>query len=97
MDYLIYRKSSTRKELSVEFNVSVNTIVRDIEYISSFAPIYTRQGNHGGIFILPQFRSYNNYLTDKEEQCIERAMESASENDKYILEGIKIRFSRNAE
>ena len=81
----------------VEFRVSINTIVRDIDYISSFAPVYTKQGHNGGVFILPQYRSYKNYLTDKEEQCIERLMKTASEDDKYILEGIKIRFSKNAK
>ena len=97
LDYLSYRKSSTIKALSVEFCVSINTIVRDIDYISSFAPVYTKQGHNGGVFILPQYRSYKNYLTDKEEQCIERLMKTASEDDKYILEGIRIRFSKNAE
>ena len=97
LDFLIYRKSSTRRELSEEFNVSVNTIVRDIEYISSFAPIYTKQRNNGGIFILPQFRSYKNYLTEKEEKCLEKVMDSVSKDDKYILQGIIIRFSRYDE
>ena len=81
----------------MEFRVSINTIVRDMDYISSIAPVYTKQGHNGGVFILPRYRSYKNYLTDKEEQCIEGVMESASEEDKYTLEGIKIRFSKNAK
>ena len=97
LDYLNYRKSSTIKALSVEFRVSINTIVRDMDYISSIAPVYTKQGHNGGVFIRPRYRSYKNYLTDKEEQCIEGVMESASEEDKYTLEGIEIRFSKNAK
>ena len=39
LDFLAVHKQSTRKELSEIFSVSVNTIVRDLEFISSFAPI----------------------------------------------------------
>jgi predicted DNA-binding transcriptional regulator YafY len=50
-------KQATIRELKEEFQVSKNTIVRDIEFISSIAPIYTKQGNGGGIYILLEYRS----------------------------------------
>ena len=52
LEYLIFNKKTTRKELSEMFGVCVNTIVNDIDFISSIAPIYTKQGNGGGIYIL---------------------------------------------
>lgn len=39
IDYLIVNKQSTYIELAAEFNVTVGTIGRDIEYLSTVAPI----------------------------------------------------------
>lgn len=97
LDFLIAKKQSTRTELSIRFNVSKNTITRDIDYISSYAPIYTKQGNQGGIYILPEYRSYKNYLSDKEEKCLCALMNMVNQEYKQILEEIVIKFARNAE
>ena len=45
LDYLTLKKQTTRPELAVEFDVSVDTIDRDIVYLSNIAPIYTKQGS----------------------------------------------------
>ncbi len=45
LEYLVIKKQSTRKELAVKFSVSLNTISRDIEYLSRCAPIYTTEVN----------------------------------------------------
>ena len=79
----------------IEFQVSKNTIVRDIEFISSIAPIYTKQGNGGGIYILPEFRSYKNYLTDTEENFLYDMMLKVSNEEKRILCGIITKFTKN--
>ena len=52
LQILLLNKKTTRQKLSDEFQVSINTIVRDIEFISRIATIYTKQGNGGGIYIL---------------------------------------------
>lgn len=70
LEFLVKKKQSTRCELATEFNVSTDTIDRDIVYLSGIAPVYTKQGNQGGIYILPEYRSYKNYLTDEEEECL---------------------------
>ena len=68
LEFLVQKKQSTRCELATEFNVSTDTIDRDIVYLSGIAPVYTKQGNQGGVYILPEYRSYKNYLTDEEEE-----------------------------
>jgi len=70
LDYLAVNKFATRTELAEQFNVSTDTIDRDIVYLSSHAPIYTKQGNGGGIIISPKYRNYINYLTDTEEELL---------------------------
>ena len=95
LDFLTNNKQSTRKALSEHFGVSINTIVRDVEFISSFAPIYTKQGNGGGIYILPEYRSYKNYLTDTEEELLYKLMKYIENEEKRILCGIITKFTKN--
>ena len=94
IDYLIVNKQSTYIELAAEFNVTVGTIGRDIEYLSTVAPIYTKQGNHGGVYILPEYRSHRYYLSDSEEVCLCRLMKTASSDECKILRGIIAKFTK---
>lgn len=95
IDYLMKHRQSTRLELAKVFSVSKNTISRDIESISRYAPIYTRSGNNGGIYILPEFRHYSHYLSDIELACLYRIMEIVETPDKDIILGIITKFVRN--
>lgn len=97
LELLIHRKQTTRFKLAMEFNVSVDTIDRDILYLSSIAPIYTKQGNKGGIYILPEYRSYKNYLTEAEENCLYRLIEKSSNEERRILCGVITKFTKNAD
>lgn len=96
LEYLALKRKSTRIELSLKFNVSICTIARDIIYLSSVAPIYTKQGNQGGVYILPEYRSYKNYLTDAEEECLYNLMKKASNEECIILCGIITKFTKKA-
>ncbi|MBE7024327.1 MAG: HTH domain-containing protein [Ruminococcaceae bacterium] len=95
LEYLLLSKQTTRKELSEMFGVCINTIVNDIEIISSIAPIYTKQGNGGGIYILPEYRSYKNYLTDSEENFLYDLIQKVDNDGKRILCGIITKFTKN--
>ena len=95
LNLLMLKKQATIRELKNEFQVSKNTIVRDIEFISGIAPIYTKQGNGGGIYILPEFRSYKNYLTDTEENFLYGLISIVSNEEKRILCGIITKFTKN--
>ncbi len=50
---LLERKTLTAKELSEYFGVSIRTIYRDIDILSTAnIPIYTSKGKNGGISLL---------------------------------------------
>ena len=50
---LINKKTITATELAERFGVSVRTIYRDVDVLSSSGiPIYTAQGVNGGIFLM---------------------------------------------
>ncbi|MDY3030411.1 MAG: HTH domain-containing protein [Clostridia bacterium] len=93
--YITTVKYATRLELAEEFNVSLATINRDVVFLSTIAPIYTKQGNGGGIYILPEYRSYKNYLTDAEEDFLYNLMQNVSNKEKRILCSIITKFTKN--
>ncbi len=95
LEFLVKNKETTRTELAKEFHVCVNTIVNDLYSIEKFAPVYTKQGKGGGIYILPEYKSNRNYLTDIEENLLYHISERVDKNEKKILIGIIIKFTRN--
>ena len=66
VDLLIANKILTRQELATEFNVTLDTISRDLLFLSNHIPIYTKPGVGGGISILSGYKSYNYYLSIEE-------------------------------
>lgn len=94
LDYLISKKQTTRSELSEEFHVSTDTIDRDIVFLSSIAPISTKQGNRGGVYIFPDYKRNRCYLTDEEESCLNGIMDRITTTEKKIVCGIITRFSK---
>jgi len=93
--YISQAKFVTGLELAEEFNVSLATINRDIFILGGIAPIYTKQGNGGGIYILPEYRSYKNYVTDTEENFLYSLMPFVSNEEKRILCAIITKFTKN--
>ena len=80
--------------MATEFNVSTDTIDRDIVYLSGIAPVYTKQGNQGGVYILPEYRSYKNYLTDEEEECLYALIKKSANDERRIICGIITKFTK---
>lgn len=77
--YLLNHRGTTAKELSERFEVSVRTILRDIEILGSAGiPIYTSQGTGGGIFLDKDYVFNKTALTDEEQDKILLALLSIS-------------------
>ena len=53
INILIIRRHTTANELAQEFGVSIRTIQYDIQALTPVYPIYTKQGENGGIFTEP--------------------------------------------
>ena len=49
-------KETTAVELAYYFAVSKDTIFRDVDFLNRYAPIYTKRGMFGGIFINDESR-----------------------------------------
>ncbi|MCD2491491.1 YafY family transcriptional regulator [Lacrimispora sp. NSJ-141] len=74
---MLDRRHITAKELARQFGVSVRTIYRDIDVLSSAGiPLYTVQGSRGGIYMDEHFKFRNSLLTDEERNQILIALQS---------------------
>lgn len=95
LEFLITNKETTRKELSIRFKVCSNTIINDLYSIGRIAPIYTKPGKGGGVYILPGYQSSKNYLTEAEENCLYRTIQVVNNEEKKIIGGIIVKFAKN--
>ncbi len=74
---LMDKKSMTAKELASHFEMSVRTILRDIDTLAMAGiPIYTTQGKGGGVRLMDGFVLNKSLLTDKEQSDILSALQS---------------------
>ncbi|QGQ99512.1 YafY family transcriptional regulator [Paenibacillus psychroresistens] len=76
---LLDKRITTAKELAEHFEVSIRTIYRDVEALSSAGiPIYASQGKGGGISLLDDFVLNKSLLLDHEQNEILIALQSLS-------------------
>ena len=74
--YILEKGKVTANELADKFEVSVRTIYRDIDSISSVGiPIYALQGKGGGIEIAEDFVLSKSLLSENEKQQIMSALQ----------------------
>ena len=74
--YILEKGKVTANELADKFEVSVRTIYRDIDSISSAGiPIYATQGKGGGIEIAEDFVLSKSLLSENEKQKIMSALQ----------------------
>ncbi|MBQ2886961.1 MAG: HTH domain-containing protein [Alphaproteobacteria bacterium] len=85
INILIIRRHTTASELAQEFGVSVRTIQYDIQALSPVYPIYTKQGENGGIFIRDDYKPYVNSLSPIELQVLQELLEMTDGIHRKIL------------
>lgn len=93
---LLNKKSVTAKELAERFEVSVRTIYRDIDTLSSAGiPIYATQGKGGGVSLLEDYVLDKSLLSEQEQNEILYALQSltitqAPEADKVLAKLVNL-------
>ena len=81
--YILEKGKVTANELADKFEVSVRTIYRDIDSISSAGiPIYVLQGKGGGIEIAEDFVLSKSLLSENEKQQIMSALQGLDNTTK---------------
>lgn len=87
-------KETTAPTLANYFSVSEKTIHRDLDALSRYAPIYTRNGMYGGVFLLKGYQSdLKLHLSADEQNLLERLADSSNAEDAKLLRNILHKYS----
>lgn len=90
---LRYRKCSMT-ELAYEYSVSDRTIRRDILFLSRYAPIRTKTGINGGVFLIKGHQAELSLpLSKDEENLLLRLMRIVDENDRQLIGNIIAKYA----
>ena len=92
--FLTKQRKSSIAELAKTFSVCRKTAYNDIMFLSRYAPIYTKGGVNGGVFVMDDYR--NNmflYLSCDEEALLYRIMTTLSAPEKNIVANIINKYS----
>ncbi len=100
--YLLDKVQTTAPELAEKFEVSVRTIYRDIDALSSAGiPVYAEPGRNGGIRLMKDFVLDKAVLSEEEKQEILTALQSinAAQNigSSQTLQKLSAIFNLNSE
>ena len=88
-------RETTALELSYYFAVSKDTMFRDIDFLNRYAPIYTKSGINGGVFLIDDYRnSMFLYLSCDEEALLHRIMATLPLSEKNIVANIINKYSQ---
>jgi len=87
------RRHDTLDNLAFEFSVSKMTIRRDIEALALNSPIYTTQGNGGGVHVVDGVSLRGRYLTEEQVELLKRLSVGLGDGELEIVRGILKGFS----
>ena len=94
LEALSERRQETVQNLASEFGVSVRTIKYDIEILTSSAPIYTVQGNGGGIRVADGWYISRRYLHDDQEALLRELLPGLQPEQRETMESILASFAK---
>ena len=87
LELLSDRRQETVANLMAEFGVSRCTVLRDIETLSCSAPIFTVQGNGGGIRVAEGYYYGRRYLHSDEEALLRRLIHGLQPEEQKTMQG----------
>ena len=93
--FLTKQRKSSIVELAKNYSVCRKTAYNDIMFLSRYAPIYTKGGVNGGVFLMDDYRnSMFLYLSCDEEALLYRimAVKSVAGNGGARSDGGEVKF-----
>lgn len=88
LEALCVRRHDTRENLAFEFGVSKRTIEYDVLELSLTYPIYTTQGNGGGIHVVDGFYLDKPHLNEKEVALLSKILPTLTGEDNKTMSEI---------
>ena len=102
LKYLCEVRESTMPKLAEEFGVSVRTVRRDVFEIEAtfHAPIDTRGGKYGGVFIVGDYSFDRAYMCEEEISLLQKIQilvkDNIDEREEKLLAQIIKKYSKTA-
>ena len=94
LEYLSDHRFTTYNELASEFGISRRTAVSDIEVLTCSAPIFTVQGNGGGIRVADGWYISRRYLRDEHESFLRELMDGLQPDQQAKMNEILLAFAK---
>lgn len=88
LEVLCLRRHETRENLANEFGVSKRTIEYDVLNLMLTYPVYTVQGNGGGIYVTDNFRLDRPRMNEKQMVLLQKVLLTLSGEDKETMQNI---------
>ena len=88
LEVLCLRRHETRENLANEFGVSKRTIEYDVLNLMFTYPVYTVQGNGGGIYVTDNFRLDRPRMNEKQTALLQKVLLTLSGEDKETMQNI---------
>ena len=86
------RRHDTIDNLALEFDVSRRTIRYDVEALSYDYPVYTVQGNGGGVHIVEGCHAAKKKLSTEQAALLDKLLPGLSGDDARIMQEIIRKF-----
>ena len=91
---IISSEKVTLSELSKRYSVHKNTVYNDIIFLGRYAPIRTRCGVNGGIFLMGDYHNrVFRYLSYDEKRVLTEILNTLEQPEKNIVSNIINKFS----
>ena len=88
LEDLCARRFERINNLAFQYGVTERTIRNDIMILSLEYPIYTAQGNGGGIYVDKNFRLGRVYLKNEQQELLERLLPGLDGKDAEVMKAI---------
>ena len=88
LEDLCMRRFERINNLAFQYGVTERTIRNDIMILSLEYPIYTAQGNGGGIYVDKNFRLGKVFLKSEQQELLERLLPGLDGKDAEVLKTI---------
>lgn len=92
LEVLCLRRFETVENLAFEFGVTGRTIRNDILMLSLEYPIYTTQGNGGGIHVDEKYRLGKSFLKEEQQELLQRLLPQLNGKDAEVMKSIINKF-----
>ena len=86
LTFVMKNQGRTTIEIAKRFSISRTTLHKDLIFLGMYAPIYTKGGNRGGVFILDNYKQdLFMYLSKEEEALLYEMLEIVKDTRKHQL------------